>query len=173
MDFSLTNKTALVTGSYRGTGFAIAKTLLAEGERLGAWNNCRASQRRCIRVSWRHTCFWRHQRSGRLPKFARGLCRTLIQILINNYGGADQSTWLDSNADDWHSAFEKNVLSAQRLTQALLPSLLASPWARIINIGTVGSTRPNSRMPAYYAAKGALATMTMSLAKEVAGSAIE
>ena len=29
MDFSLTNKTALVTGSYRGTGFAIAKTLLA------------------------------------------------------------------------------------------------------------------------------------------------
>ena len=31
MDFSLTNKTALVTGSYRGTGFAIAKTLLAEG----------------------------------------------------------------------------------------------------------------------------------------------
>ena len=31
MDFSLTNKTALVTGSYRGTGFAIAQTLLAEG----------------------------------------------------------------------------------------------------------------------------------------------
>ena len=34
MDFSLTNKTALVTGSYRGTGFAIAKTLLAEANVL-------------------------------------------------------------------------------------------------------------------------------------------
>jgi NAD(P)-dependent dehydrogenase (short-subunit alcohol dehydrogenase family) len=34
MDFSLTNKTALVTGSYRGTGFAIAQTLLAEGAKV-------------------------------------------------------------------------------------------------------------------------------------------
>ena len=50
--------------------------------------------------------------------------------------------------------------------------MLAESWGRIINLGTVGSTRPNSRMPAYYAAKGALATMTMSLAKEVAGSGI-
>ena len=34
MDFSLTDKTALVTGSYRGTGFAIAKTLIAEGAKV-------------------------------------------------------------------------------------------------------------------------------------------
>jgi NAD(P)-dependent dehydrogenase (short-subunit alcohol dehydrogenase family) len=47
-----------------------------------------------------------------------------------------------------------------------------SDWGRIINLGTVGSTRPNSKMPHYYAAKGALATMTISLAKEVAGTGI-
>ena len=173
MDFSLTNKTALVTGSYRGTGLAIAKTLLAEGANVLV-HGITAEQANAA-VS---------ELAGGTPVSgdisAPAGCQSLleacaehsIQILINNYGGADQSTWLDSNADDWHSAFEKNVLSAQRLTQALLPSLLASPWARIINIGTVGSTRPNSRMPAYYAAKGALATMTMSLAKEVAGSTI-
>ena len=34
MDFSLTDKTALVTGSYRGTGLAIAKTLIAEGAKV-------------------------------------------------------------------------------------------------------------------------------------------
>ena len=43
---------------------------------------------------------------------------------------------------------------------------------RIINLGTVGSTSPNSRNPGYYSAKGALATMTVSLAKEVAGTGV-
>ena len=45
-------------------------------------------------------------------------------------------------------------------------------WGRIINLGTAGSTKPNSRNPQYYAAKGALATMTVSLAKELAGTAV-
>jgi 3-oxoacyl-[acyl-carrier protein] reductase len=45
-------------------------------------------------------------------------------------------------------------------------------WGRIVNLGTVGSTRPAERMPHYYAAKGALATMTVSLAKAVAGSGV-
>jgi NAD(P)-dependent dehydrogenase (short-subunit alcohol dehydrogenase family) len=45
-------------------------------------------------------------------------------------------------------------------------------WGRIINLGTVGSTRPASRMPHYYAAKGALATATMSLARETAGTGV-
>ena len=54
----------------------------------------------------------------------------------------------------------------------MLPSLIANGWGRIINLGTVGSTSPNSRNPGYYSAKGALATMTVSLAKEVAGTGV-
>ena len=173
MDFSLTNKTALVTGSYRGTGFAIAQTLLAEGANVLVHGITATQAETAVAELGGGVPVW-----GDISQEAG--CKTLldacanhtIQILINNYGGADPSTWLDSSGDDWHSAFEKNVLSAQRITQALLPALLVGSWARIINIGTVGSTRPNARMPAYYAAKGALATMTMSLAKEVAGSAI-
>ena len=171
MDFSLSTKTALVTGSYRGTGQAIAKTLLAEGARVLIHGLNAAQANAAV-----------EELGGGVPVTGdiatTAGCQELVeccaaysvQILINNYGGADPSTWLDSKDEDWHSAFEKNVLSAQRITQALLPNMLAEPWARIINIGTVGSTRPNSRMPAYYASKGALATMTMSLAKEVAGS---
>ncbi|MFK7915768.1 MAG: SDR family NAD(P)-dependent oxidoreductase, partial [Pseudomonadales bacterium] len=45
-------------------------------------------------------------------------------------------------------------------------------WGRIINLGTVGSTSPNARMPHYYSAKGALATMNASLAKELAGTGV-
>ena len=95
-----------------------------------------------------------------------------MQILINNYGGADPSTWLDSDDQDWHRAYEKNVLSAQRITQALLPKMLTRALGSHHKLGYRWFYQPNSRMPAYYAAKGALATMTMSLAKEVAGSGI-
>jgi NAD(P)-dependent dehydrogenase (short-subunit alcohol dehydrogenase family) len=95
-----------------------------------------------------------------------------VSILINNFGAADSGTWLSQGEDDWLLAYQKNVLSAQRLITGMLPKLTALPWARIINLGTVGSTSPNARMPGYYAAKGALANMTIGLAKEVAGSNI-
>jgi NAD(P)-dependent dehydrogenase (short-subunit alcohol dehydrogenase family) len=58
------------------------------------------------------------------------------------------------------------------LIQHCLPALTQRGWGRVINLGTVGSTSPNSRSPHYYAAKGALATMTVSLAKEVAGTGV-
>src|SRR5690606_35886900 len=45
-------------------------------------------------------------------------------------------------------------------------------WGRIIMLGTIGSTEPAARMPQYYASKGALATMTVSLAKDLAGTGI-
>ncbi len=50
--------------------------------------------------------------------------------------------------------------------------MIANGWGRIVNLGTIGSTQPNARMPAYYAAKGALANLTVSLAKELAGSGV-
>ena len=95
-----------------------------------------------------------------------------VDVLVNNYGSADGGSWEQSTSDDWLGSYQKNVLSAQRLIRLLLPQMRTLGWGRIINLGTVGSTRPNNRMPQYYAAKGALATMTVSLAKEVVGSGI-
>ena len=95
-----------------------------------------------------------------------------LDILVNNYGTAEAGSWEESESEDWITAYQKNVLSAQRLIRHFLPALRDRPWGRIINLGTVGSTRPNARMPHYYAAKGALATMTISLARETAGTGI-
>ncbi|MEM9623676.1 MAG: SDR family oxidoreductase, partial [Pseudomonadota bacterium] len=95
-----------------------------------------------------------------------------VDILVNNYGAAEPGSWSASNTSDWISAYEKNVLSVMRMVQHFLPGMQAREWGRIINLGTVGSSRPNSRMPGYYAAKGALANMSVSLAKEVAGTAV-
>lgn len=95
-----------------------------------------------------------------------------VDILINNYGTTTPGNWADGDAAAWIDVYEKNVLSAMRLIARLLPDMQRRGWGRIINLGTVGSTRPNARMPHYYAAKGALATATISLAKAVAGTGV-
>jgi NAD(P)-dependent dehydrogenase (short-subunit alcohol dehydrogenase family) len=66
----------------------------------------------------------------------------------------------------------QQVVQAARLIRLALPALRDAGHGRIINLGTIGSTRPAARNPHYYAAKGALATLTASLAQEVAGAGI-
>ena len=93
-------------------------------------------------------------------------------ILVNNYGTAAAGRWESATAADWVGMYEANVLSAQRLIQRFLPAMRQRDYARIINLGTAGSLAPGARNPHYYTAKAALAAMTASLAREVAGTAV-
>jgi NAD(P)-dependent dehydrogenase (short-subunit alcohol dehydrogenase family) len=173
MDLALNNKIALVTGSHRGTGQIIAKTLLHEGAKVLVHGMLQTQAEAAVEELGSGIPVWGDivsiEGTGQLIKQCEAFD---ISILINNFGAADPGTWSTQNDDDWLLAYQKNVLSAQRLIRQLLPALTALPWARIINLGTVGSTSPNARMPGYYAAKGALANMTVGLAKEVAGTNI-
>ena len=179
MNLDLENKTALVTGSHRGTGQIIAQTLLNEGAQVLVHGMTMSQAQASVEELGGGIAV-----SGDIV--SQSGCQALLQacadypvnILINNYGAADLSRWQpkdggkDAEEDPWIVAYQKNVLSAQRLIEGMLPSLIANGWGRIINLGTVGSTSPNSRNPGYYSAKGALATMTVSLAKEVAGTGV-
>jgi len=173
MDLGLSGSTALVTGSYRGTGQIIAKALLDEGVTVWVHGLEPGQAEAAVEAI-----------GGGLP--VTGDIRTeagtnaLIEsldgrvpgILVNNYGAAERGRWVESGTEDWIAAYQLNVLSAARLINYCLPAMRAMPRARIINLGTVGSTRPNAANPQYYAAKGALATMSVSLAKEVSGTGI-
>lgn len=172
MDLELGGKTALVTGSHRGTGYVIAQRLLAEGADVRVHGLTEAQSVQAVESLGAGLPVWGDitTEAGCGELFT--LCAAPPQILINNYGTADPGTWLESTSDDWLDAYQKNVLSASRLISHWLPAMREAGWGRIINLGTVGSTRPNARMPHYYAAKGALATMTISLAKAVAGSEV-
>ena len=173
MDTQLADRTALVTGSYRGTGLIIAQALLAEGANVfvhgieaGQAEDAVTTLGGGEPVTGDITC------DSGAQTVLKILHRHNIDILINNYGTADPGSWQESTADDWIASYQKNVLSAQRMIHGLLPAMREREWGRIINLGTVGSSRPNARMPGYYASKGALANMSISLAKEVAGTGI-
>ncbi len=173
MDLGLTNQTALVTGSHRGTGQIIAGTLLEEGADVLVHGLSEDQALASVETLSGGIPVWGDITSDAgSEELASQLAGHEIQILINNYGTADPGTWTESSADDWILAYQKNVLSAQRTIQACLPGMRERNRGRIINLGTIGSTRPNKRMPGYYASKGALANMTVSLAKEVAGTGI-
>jgi len=173
MDLGLYGKTALVTGSHRGTGTVIAQCLIAERATVLVHGFTPDDAKRAceglrggIAV---HGDIATEAGAATLIEH----CRTHpIDILVNNYGTAGPGRWDDTDEFAWLDMYQRNVLSAQRLIRFVLPSMRARGWGRIVNLGTVGSTRPAARMPHYYAAKGALATLTMSLAKEVAGTGI-
>ena len=168
MDLRLKGKTALVTGSYRGTGLIICKALIDEGVDTLVHGLHAPEAEEAV-----------HELEGGIPVNADITtldgCQTLIKlashydvdIIINNYGTADNNSWKDEDSSAWFTAFEKNVLSAQRITTGLLPKMLKKKWGRIINLGTTGSTKPSHKNPAYYSAKGALSAMTISLAAEL------
>ena len=173
MDLALNNKIALVTGSHRGTGQIIAQTLIREGAEVLVHGMTREQAESSVQELGGGTAVWGDIVTSEGAQELIDQCQASeISILINNFGAADGGTWQTQDEAAWLLAYQKNVLSAQRLIAAMLPNMTTLPWARIINLGTVGSTAPNARMPGYYAAKGAMANMTIGLAKEVSGSNI-
>lgn len=172
MDLQLSGRRVLVTGSYRGTGLIIAQQFIREGARVYVHGLARGQAAAAVNeigggepVTGDIAC------EAGCEALFRELADNCPDILINNYGTAAAGTWATGSAE-WLDSYQKNVLSAQRLIRQFLPTMRDREWGRIINLGTIGSTRPNARMPHYYSAKGALATMTISLAKEVAGTGI-
>lgn len=176
MQFDFSGRTVLVTGSDRNTGAIIAARLAGFGATLVIHSN---------------------ETDGRAAQAAAGLanavsvqgdlatdtgCQAVLEqlsgqdlavdTLVNNYGTAGFATWQSATTDDWLEMYQKNVLSATRLIQGLIPDMKARGWGRIVNLGTIGSHRPNAIMPHYYGAKGALATLGASLAQALDGSGI-
>ncbi|MDO8838499.1 MAG: SDR family NAD(P)-dependent oxidoreductase [Parvibaculum sp.] len=175
MDFHLTGKTALVSGAHRGTGRAIAHALAREGADVLVHGFAQDAAD-AVAAEIRGLGFSARGIAGDILNDA-GAAEVAaaagdVDILINNYGTADAGSWTKSETPDWIEAYEKNVLSAMRLTRAFMGAMQRKGWGRIVMLGTIGSTEPAARMPQYYASKGALATMTISLAKELKGSGI-
>jgi 3-oxoacyl-[acyl-carrier protein] reductase len=173
MDLALSDKTALVTGSHRGTGSVIAQCLIAERATVLVHGFTRDEATRACETLGGGVAVYGDIASEAGTAELIDQCRDrAIDILVNNYGTAGPGRWSDTDDAAWLDMYQRNVMSVQRLVRFVLPTMRARRWGRIINLGTVGSTRPAARMPHYYAAKGALATLTMSLAKEVAGTGI-
>ena len=179
MDLGLSGKRALVTGSNRGTGAVIAKGLAREGAVVLVHGNVEGDQER-IAAEINGNGGRAHVVTGDITKdegaasvvhLTQGLVGGL-DVLVNNFGQATGGSWDDPTSDGFIRSYEVNTLSAVRMIHAFVPGMRERRSGRVIQISTIGTTRPGARMPEYYAAKGALATLTVSLSKELAGSGV-
>ncbi|RYY24062.1 MAG: SDR family oxidoreductase [Chitinophagaceae bacterium] len=169
MDLQLKNKTALVTGSTQGIGYAIAKLLLAEGASVIV--NGRTTQRIDAAVSKLKSEIPGADVSGLAADFANtGDTKKLISalpevdILINNAGIFEPKPFLEIPDEDWIRFFTVNVLSGVQLSRAVLPKMLEKNWGRIIFISSESALNIPEEMIHY----GATKTMQLGVSRGLA-----
>jgi len=179
LDLGLTGRRALVTGSSRGTGKVIVRTLAREGATVVVHATAGADPEPVVRdiEAAGGKAF------GVIGDLAtdEGASHVAIEvlakvggldILVNNQGQPSASKWSTTTAASWLDAYQVNTLSAVRMISAFLEGMRSAGFGRIVQIATIGTARPGPRMPDYYASKAAMANLTVSLARDVAGSGV-
>ena len=173
MDLELAGRTALVTGSYRGTGRGIARVLASEGAHVLVHGfepgqpDVAVAEIAAVGGSAEGVVADITADAG-----AESLrdAASSVDILVNNYGAPGGSSW--SSMDEWAEEWNVNVLAAVRVTQLCMAQMQDRGWGRIVFLGTVGVRQPGRRNAGYYGAKTALPTLVKTLAMEVAGSGV-
>jgi 3-oxoacyl-[acyl-carrier protein] reductase len=179
MELNLKNKKALVTGSSSGIGEGIAKSLAKEGAVVIVHGRRKDELQRVVN-DITHAGGEAHyveadlRNDADVRKILDFILKTFTQldILINNAGVFPKSGWLQSSPEEWLDIFNVNVISMVRMIQAFLPQMKKLGWGRIIQIASVAGISPSPSLPAYGATKAANINMTISLAKELAGTGI-
>ncbi len=176
MDYQLTDKLALVTGSTAGIGFAIAQALSAEGATTIVNGRSQASVERAIEAL-------QPSATGDLLGFAGDLTTAEgaealadqhpnVDILVNNLGIFEPIPFEEIPDEDWLHIFEANVLSGVRLSRAYLPHMRAQNWGRILFISSESAVQIPAEMVHYGMTKTAQISIARGLAEAVAGTGI-
>ncbi len=177
MNLKLENKTALVTGSTAGIGFAIARSLAAEGTRVIVNGRTKA------RVSESIASIGRSHPNATLESFVANLADPeaaieaarrfpSIDILVNNLGIYEPKPFEQITDDDWHAIIETNFMSGVRLSRHYLSQMKAANWGRIIFISSESATNIPVEMIHYGVTKTMQVALARGLAEATAGTAV-
>ncbi len=180
MELQLKGKRALISGSSIGIGETIARTLATEGV-LVAIHGRDADRAQAVAGSITEHGGAAVVVTGDLTDDdAVGNIVTQserlmggVDILINNAGGSgEKHVWEETPIEAWIAAFDRNVVTAVRLTRLLLPKMRAAGWGRVVNVSSLAGTLPPATGPDYSACKAAMNNLTKSLSKAAAGDGI-
>ncbi|AMP69014.1 SDR family NAD(P)-dependent oxidoreductase [Ralstonia solanacearum] len=177
MDLRLQNKLALVTGSTKGIGHAIAVALAAEGARVILNGRTDASvaeavSRLLAEAPGAHVEAFAGDLSD--PAQAEALAARFprVDILVNNLGIFDPKPFEDIDDAEWLRFFNVNVMSGVRLSRAYLPGMKAQNWGRIVFISSESGVQIPAEMVHYGVTKTALLGLSRGLAELCAGTAV-
>jgi NAD(P)-dependent dehydrogenase (short-subunit alcohol dehydrogenase family) len=175
---SLPQKVALVTGSARGIGLAVAKRFVGEGWRVALLDiegellresvqglnaapdvlelHCDVSDARAVADAFAKI----EVRFGRLD------------ALVNNAGIAVFAPLLETSDEDWKRVLEVNLTGPFLCSKAAVPAMREHGGGAIVNITSISAVRASTLRSAYGTSKAGLAHLTKQLAVELASSGI-
>ena len=176
MDLQLNDKLALVSGSTAGIGFAIARTLAAEGARVIVNGRSQRAVDEAVRKL-------KNETRGTLLGFAGDLSQASVaealaeqqpkvEVLVNNLGIFEPKPFEEIPDEDWIRFFEANVLSGVRLARLYLPAMRKADWGRIIFISSESAVQIPQEMIHYGMTKTAQVAVARGLAEATAGTGI-
>jgi NAD(P)-dependent dehydrogenase (short-subunit alcohol dehydrogenase family) len=172
MNLQLENKTALVTGSTKGIGFAIARALAVEGARVIVNGRSEESAQAAAK---------------KIGGKARGVaadvstaagCAALLKavpqvdILVNNAGIFEPKPFLEIPDADWTRFYEVNVMSGIRLARGYLNGMLQRNWGRMIFISSESGVQIPDEMIHYGMTKAAQIALVNGMAQLTKGTAV-
>lgn len=177
--FHLSGKNALVTGSHRGLGAAIAVALAKAGANVGCHGRDAKPGAVCdeIRTSGRKT-FYLSADLADAETYPELIGRTIsefgsIDILVNNAGTIRRSPAAEYPAEYWNELIAVNLTAVFQLSQLAGRHMLEkNKGGKIVNIASLLSFQGGILVPAYAAAKGGVAQLTKALANEWASKRI-
>jgi 2-hydroxycyclohexanecarboxyl-CoA dehydrogenase len=91
-----------------------------------------------------------------------------VEILVTSAGITKFEPFLDITLESWNHVIEVNLTGTFQCVQAAIPDMVAAEWGRIVTISSSSAQRGSPRMAQYAASKGAVITLTKTLAREFA-----
>lgn len=170
MSFNLNGKVALVTGSTRGIGKAIAKQLVASGAKVAVVGRDLAKAEAVAEELGEARGF---ACDISVPADVTMLVQTVedafgsLDILVNNAGITKDNLMLRMKDEDWDAVLDTNLRSAFIAIRAAQRGMMKRRWGRIINIASVVGIIGNKGQANYAASKAGLIGLSKSVAKEL------
>jgi NAD(P)-dependent dehydrogenase (short-subunit alcohol dehydrogenase family) len=177
MNIDLSGKTAIVTGSTAGIGFAIAKGLAAAGAMVVLNGRKQPAVDKAIGTLTRAVP------GAALHGVAADLgtaegCAALVKavpaadILVNNVGIFGPQDFFDTPDEEWTRFYEVNVLSGVRLSRAYAPAMAQKGWGRVVFLSSESALNIPVEMIHYGMTKTASLAVSRGLAKRMAGTGV-
>jgi 3-oxoacyl-[acyl-carrier protein] reductase len=171
----LDGRTALITGAAQGIGRAIAEAFAAEGAVLmlvdrnadalrGVADHLQRDGARCLTFAADVSDPQDVQAFVHEAVSAYGR----LDVLVNNAGVCSSAPILELTLEEWQRVIDIDLTGVFLGTKAVLPTMIAQRWGRIINVGSQLALNGADLMAHYCAAKGGVHSFTRAVAREVA-----
>jgi gluconate 5-dehydrogenase len=173
--FDLSGRVALVTGAYRGLGFAIARGLASAGAQVilnGRNPQTLAQAEEALKregLAVDHAVFDVTDARAAREAIADVSQRTgAIDILVNNAGIQRRHALVDFPRHEWDEIIATNLTAPYLVAQAVLPAMIERRRGKVIHIASLLSEFARPSVVPYTAAKGGIRQLTRGMAVELA-----